>query len=234
MSRARAQGNDPKASLNDLSYFGQNPWNVPEVIANQILVDLEFQVQYFDESIENFIVYYLVKYLKNWPYTLNQSLNDSLDSTCEIYHRAREHRPMIDNLLSANEVPKVFGILPAVESAFDKSRINQETDAGGLWQFTPDTASLVDLRNPLDAVESTQKIVRLFKENYQLLRSWKYVLLAHNMPPSNLRTYAEQNYPFQEVLNEIPSETQCLYKRFVALTYVFYVIDQNPNKYCPA
>jgi len=90
----------------------------------------------------------------------------------------------IKEILREEDVPIEISILPHIESSFN-ANAKSRYGAVGIWQFTSRTGrsylrinQFVDERK--DPFASTRAIAKLFRSNYERLRSWPLAILAHN------------------------------------------------------
>ena len=192
-----------------------------------LLLEFDFRASDFDSDVENLIVYQLVKHLHA------KASSKEGKSTCEIYCDARGYLPGIYRRLDERRVPRAFAFIPAIESQFDPRAINRTSDAKGLWQWNGITLRHVRETmgislDPFDVQASNEVVARIFAENQRSLKSWPLTLLAHNAGVSRVAKAADPD-SLENTLADLSLETRCFYKRFVAWTYVFDFLEENPS-----
>ena len=183
---------------------------------NEIPIDINKQVQYEIDL-----------------YTKGRLRNHFIAS----YRRSGKYRPMIVEMLKAEDLPEELSWLPLVESGFRVKALSKAR-ALGLWQFIPSTGYKFGLnRNRyiderLDPEKSTKAAIRYLKELHNHFGDWSTVLAAYNCGEYRvLKVIRNQkiNYldNFWDLYARLPQETARYVPKFLAILHIV----QNLEKY---
>ncbi len=145
--------------------------------------------------------------------------------------RAYRYMPIIESILSANNIPDDFKYLAIAESGL--SNVVSSMGATGFWQFRKLAAkeqglvvnNEVDERYHLE--KSTKAACKYLKQLKEKFGTWSLAAAAYNMGPTGLKKQIErqkENSYFDLILN---SETNRYLFRILALKTIF----ENPTKY---
>lgn len=109
----------------------------------------------------------------------------------ESYVRSGRYLSHFQRIFKKYGIPSELTLLPHVESGFRKS-ISSHAGASGMWQFTRSTGRLfmrvdrtIDGRR--DPYISADAAARLFKRNYEDLKTWPLAITAYNHGATGMR-----------------------------------------------
>ncbi len=148
--------------------------------------------------------------------------------------------PMIEPVLTAEQMPNVLKHLTMVESAMHLKAASAKS-AVGLWQIRPATgrslglvvSPQVDQRR--DPVASSRAAVAYLKKLYQRYDDWYLAVAAYNYGIGNINkaiaraTAAESKVPtsFFELRPYLPAETRAYVPAFVAVVYLYHYQQEH-------
>ena len=150
-------------------------------------------------------------------------------TTERVIGRSLYYMPIFETALQRYGLPSELKYLPIVESALVPTA-RSRAGALGLWQFMPATAgdmgleinSLVDER--CDPLRASDAAARYLKALHDIYGDWGLTLAAYNYGPGNvnnaIRRSGTAKRDFWSIYNQLPSETQNYFPRFIAATYI--------------
>ncbi len=157
------------------------------------------------------------------------------DLTERMIGKSAWYYPMIEPVLTAEQIPDVLKHLTMVESAMHLKAASAKS-AVGLWQIRPATgvslglevSSQVDQRR--DPVASSRAAVAYLKELYERYGDWYLAVAAYNYGIGNINkaiaraTAAEKKTPltFFDLRKYLPAETRSYVPAFVAVVYLYH------------
>ncbi len=152
-------------------------------------------------------------------------------STILILKRTSKYFPIIEPILSKNNIPNDFKYLCVIESSL--SNVKSPAGAMGFWQFMKGTARDYGLtvNNQIDErrhlVKSTEAACKYLNDMYKRFGNWTLVAASYNVGYTGLKKrlnkQKEKNY-YNLVL---PEETQ----RYMYRILAFKKIIQSPEKF---
>jgi membrane-bound lytic murein transglycosylase D len=150
---------------------------------------------------------------------------DMKDSIQTSLIRSGKYKPLIDNVLTAEKLPKGLAYLPVIESAY-LPNLTSRVGAFGIWQFMPDTAREYGLRvdwwvdERADPERSTAAAARYLKDLHRMFDDWSLALAAYNCGPGRVRRTLQESgaTTFWELLDQglLPKETRGYVPTFFA------------------
>ncbi len=180
---------------------------------------------FYDENVRNYINLYAQR---------------KKDLTERMIGKSAWYYPMIEPVLTAEQMPDVLKHLTMVESAMHLKAASAKS-AVGLWQIRPATgvslglevSSQVDQRR--DPVASSRAAVVYLKKLYQRYGDWYLAIAAYNYGIGNVNkaiaraTAAEQKAPasFSELRPYLPTETRSYVPAFVAVVYLYHYQQEH-------
>ncbi len=147
--------------------------------------------------------------------------------------------PMMEKIFRERNLPLELTRVVFVESSFN-IHAGSKVGASGLWQIMPVVSKKFsyisesqDLRN--HPVYATQLAARIFKENYQILKSWPLAITAYNHGVGSLRKLTKKydsndiSYLIENVSakKSFGFASRSFYATYLAALYV----ERNANLY---
>jgi hypothetical protein len=135
--------------------------------------------------------------------------------------RATRYLPIIEKMLSENEMPDDLKYVAIAESAL-RPHVGSPKGAIGFWQFLASTGQKYGLRINADIDErrnifaSTLAAINYFKDLYQMLGSWTLAAAAFNMGELGLQT---------EIVSQKTNDYYQLYLPLETQRYIFRIIS---------
>ncbi len=115
-----------------------------------------------------------------------------------ITRRAKLYLPVIEKILKDNGIPKDLKYIMILESGCKSDVVTNEEDIG-FWQFRPITSKCVKLivndkvDERMHIEQSTYGFIRYIKDNYSVLGSWFWAVVAHNRGLGGTKKYIRNN-----------------------------------------
>ena len=149
--------------------------------------------------------------------------------------------PMMEKVFKEKNLPLELTRVVFVESSFN-IRAGSKVGASGLWQIMPLVSKKFkyiseaqDLRN--HPVYATQLAARIFKENYQILKSWPLAITAYNHGVGSLRKLTKKYHSndISFLIENVSAKksfgfaSRSFYATYLAALYV----ERNANLYFP-
>lgn len=155
----------------------------------------------------------------------------------QILRRGEPYLFHILNRLEQNGMPTELALLPVIESAFDPFATSP-AGAAGIWQFMPDTATHVGLRQDWwydgrrDFIASTEAALRYLERlNKRFHGDWLLALAAYNAGSARVQMAIRQNRESGRPADfwhlSLPAETQSYVPRLIALKRII----ASPDNY---
>ena len=154
----------------------------------------------------------------------------------KILQRVGQYRPMIEEVLREEGVPKDLIYLAAAESAFNPFAVSR-AGAKGIWQFMRGTGKLYGLKGDRwvderqDPVKSTQAAAKHLKDLYQQFGDWYLAMAAYDSGPLTVQRAIEKtgyaDYWTLRKLGALPRETENYVPIFIATA----LIAKDPKSY---
>jgi membrane-bound lytic murein transglycosylase D len=161
---------------------------------------------------------------------------DMKDSIQASLIRSGKYKPLIDQALAGEQLPKGLAYLPVIESAYLPT-LTSRAGAHGIWQFMPDTAREYGLRvdwwvdERADPERSTVAAAKYLKDLHRMFDDWALALAAYNCGPGRVkRTLNETGATtFWELLDQglLPKET----RGYVPTFFATLRIASDPETY---
>jgi hypothetical protein len=135
--------------------------------------------------------------------------------------RATRYLPIIEKMLSENEMPDDLKYVAIAESAL-RPHVGSPKGAIGFWQFLASTGQKYGLRINADIDErrnifaSTLAAINYFKDLYQMLGSWTLAAAAFNMGEFGLQT---------EIVSQKTNDYYQLYLPLETQRYIFRIVS---------
>ncbi|MGD9080334.1 MAG: transglycosylase SLT domain-containing protein [Desulfobacterales bacterium] len=135
--------------------------------------------------------------------------------------RTTRYLPIIEKMLSENEMPDDLKYVAIAESAL-RPHVGSSKGAIGFWQFLRSTGQKYGLRINAEIDErrnifaSTVAAINYFKELYQMLGSWTLAAAAYNMGELGLQT---------EIVSQKTNDYYQLYLPLETQRYIFRIIS---------
>ena len=135
--------------------------------------------------------------------------------------RTTRYMPIIEKMLSENEMPDDLKYVAIAESAL-RPHVGSSKGAIGFWQFLRSTGQKYGLRINAEIDErrnifaSTLAAINYFKELYQMLGSWTLSAAAFNMGELGLQT---------EIVSQKTNDYYQLYLPLETQRYIFRIIS---------
>jgi hypothetical protein len=135
--------------------------------------------------------------------------------------RTTRYMPIIEKMLSENEMPDDLKYVAIAESAL-RPHVGSSKGAIGFWQFLRSTGQKYGLRINAEIDErrnifaSTQAAINYFKALYQMLGSWTLAASAFNMGELGLQT---------EIVSQKTNDYYKLYLPLETQRYIFRIIS---------
>ena len=134
-----------------------------------------------------------------------------------IFDRSQPYLYYILDEVEKRHMPAELALLPFIESGYD-ARATSTSQAAGIWQFIPGTASRYKLRVDLakderrDVIASTAAALDYMEWLYKMFGDWHLVLASYNWGENSVQRAVERNRALgrsvaYEHLN-MPEETQ--------------------------
>jgi len=150
--------------------------------------------------------------------------------------RGQQYRPIVENILEENGLPKELFYLAMIESGF-VTHAKSRAKAVGVWQFIKGTGSRYGLaidsyvderRDPIRATEAAAKYLRGL---YEVFQSWELALAAYNCGEyrvlSAIMKGGTRDFWLLSEKNLLPRETQNYVPKFRASI----IVGENIEKY---
>ncbi len=93
----------------------------------------------------------------------HESLKIGWDRLLDIKNKKQSDLELISEIFKKNGVPKDLVFLALAESYWNKNAYNKGSQAGGPWQFIPDTAKRFNVKNVYEIRESTEAACKYLK-----------------------------------------------------------------------
>ena len=145
-------------------------------------------------------------------------------------YRVDLYMPLIEDILSTENVPMDFKYLPIQESALIAAATSR-SQAVGYWQFKEASGKEVGLtiNNRVDErmniVASSQAACKYLKRNNLYYNNWIIALLSYNMGFTGAKFYVNKHYPNQSLNNiktmHIDENTHWYIRKFLAHKIAF-------------
>ena len=135
--------------------------------------------------------------------------------------RTTRYMPIIEKMLSENEMPDDLKYVAVAESAL-RPHVGSPKGAIGFWQFLGSTGQKYGLRINSEIDErrnifaSTLAAINYFKDLYQMLGSWTLAAAAFNMGELGLQT---------EIVSQKTNDYYQLYLPLETQRYIFRIIS---------
>jgi hypothetical protein len=135
--------------------------------------------------------------------------------------RATRYLPIIEKMLSENEMPDDLKYVAVAESAL-RPHVGSPKGAIGFWQFLGSTGQKYGLKINAEIDErrnifaSTLAAINYFKDLYQMLGSWTLAAAAFNMGELGLQT---------EIVSQKTNDYYQLYLPLETQRYIFRIIS---------
>jgi len=135
--------------------------------------------------------------------------------------RTTRYMPIIEKMLSENEMPDDLKYVAIAESAL-RPHVGSSKGAVGFWQFLTSTGQKYGLRINAEIDErrnifaSTLAAVNYFKDLYQMLGSWTLAAAAFNMGELGLQT---------EIVSQKTNDYYQLYLPLETQRYIFRIVS---------
>ncbi len=105
--------------------------------------------------------------------------------------RSGRYLPAMEEIFARHGVPKELTRVAFVESMFQEVA-RSKVGAGGIWQIMPATGRRYlrmgsEMDERFDPLRAADAAARIFKENYQILRSWPIAITAYNHGVGGMR-----------------------------------------------
>lgn len=131
--------------------------------------------------------------------------------------------------VEAREMPSELALLPAVESAYDPLAYSHGR-AAGLWQFIPNTAKHLGLKNNWwfdarrDVPKSTAAALKYLNYLHRRFDNWLHALAAYNAGEGNvsaaIRRNKKKGLPTDFWSLKLPNETRAYVPKLLALAEI--------------
>ena len=152
-------------------------------------------------------------------------------NTMLYFKRANKFFPIIEPILSKNNIPNDFKYLALIESGLEN--VVSPAGASGFWQFMKGTAkdygmevnSEVDERYHLE--KSTQSACEYLQKSYNKFGSWTMAAAAYNVGMNGLSNRSEKQKSDNYYDLYLPNETSRYVFRILALKEIL----ENPTNY---
>ena len=164
--------------------------------------------------------------VKKWVEYFSQNRRDLFSSYMK---RGSQYRPMIEQILSDQGVPKELFYLALIESGF-KLNAYSKAHAVGPWQFIKGTGKRFGLRinryvdERRDPIRSTIAAAKYLKSLYAVFYSWDLALAAYNSGESRVMNaiikHSERNFWNLVKLKALPRETKNYVPKLIAAAIV--------------
>lgn len=162
------------------------------------------------------------------------------DLTERMIGKSTWYYPMIEPVLTAEQMPDVLKHLTMVESAMHLKAASHKS-AVGLWQIRPATGRSLGLEvspqvdQRRDPVASSRAAVVYLKKLYQRYGDWYLAVAAYNYGIGNVNkaiaraTAAQGKSPttFFELRPYLPAETRSYVPAFVAVVYLYHYQQEH-------
>jgi membrane-bound lytic murein transglycosylase D len=153
-----------------------------------------------------------------------------------VRERSNVHFPLIDNILTKNQIPKELKYLAVIESALNNKALSP-VGALGPWQFMEATGRDMGLTingsrdDRTDWFKSTTAAVKYLNLLYGRLNDWLLVIAAYNSGPTPVeRAIAiTGSHNFWDLKPYLPRETQGHVLAFVATATIFECLGKYIN-----
>ena len=135
--------------------------------------------------------------------------------------RTTRYMPIIEKMLSENEMPDDLKYVAIAESAL-RPHAGSSKGAIGFWQFLRSTGQKYGLRinakidQRRNIFASTQAAINYFKDLYQMLGSWTLAAAAFNMGELGLQT---------EIVSQKTNDYYQLYLPLETQRYIFRIVS---------
>lgn len=169
---------------------------------------------------------------------LQMGLKDRMREAIRLSGR---YLPMMEKIFKSKKLPLELTRIVFVESSFN-IHAGSKAGASGLWQIMPRVSKKFkyisdsqDLRNhPLYATELAAKI---FKENYQILKSWPLAITAYNHGVGSLKKIVKKykSNDIGELVENVSAKKSFGFasRNFYATYLAALHVERNANLYFP-
>ena len=179
-------------------------------------VPLASNAKYFGTQ-STYVNEYVQRYLKNHNKTLSV-----------VQERSLKYFPIIDQILTDNNVPVELKYLAVIESALNNKARSRVGAVGG-WQFMAATGRLMGLKitkrrdDRQDWHKSTQAAAKYLTLLYEDLDDWLLVIAAYNSGPRPVLRAIQRtgSTNFWDIKPYLPKETQNHVLAFIATATIF-------------
>lgn len=145
-----------------------------------------------------------------------------------LFSLLKYYEPIIEQSLTANNLPKELKLLPVICSAFNPNSANG-IGGEGFWHLNYPQAikygltvnELIDDRK--DFKKSTQAATRYIKDLHAMYNDWELTLTAYSsgVVTVNKLLIRHQAKTYKEIYPYLPEETKDLVQAFVAMNYIY-------------
>lgn len=189
------------------------------------MVPLAGQISYF-RGMNDYVIEFVRKYLA----THNRTL-------ATVDTRAKSKFPMIDNVLTKNNLPPQLKYLAVIESALNNKAVSP-VGAVGPWQFMESTGRLMGLTvngkrdDRTDWFKSTAAAAKYLNYLYAEMQDWLLVIASYNCGPTPVKRAIEKtgSRNFWDIKPYLPLETQGHVLAFIATASIF----ENMKHFIPS
>lgn len=189
------------------------------------MVPLAGQKSYF-RGMNDYVIEFVRKYLA----THNRTL-------ATVDTRAKSKFPMIDNVLTKNNLPPQLKYLAVIESALNNRAVSP-VGAVGPWQFMEGTGRLMGLTvngkrdDRTDWFKSTAAAAKYLNYLYAEMQDWLLVIASYNCGPTPVKRAIEKtgSRNFWDIKPYLPLETQGHVLAFIATASIF----ENMKHFIPS
>ncbi len=165
-----------------------------------------------------------------------KSFSNHPGATARVLQRGKPYLFHILNRVEQRGLPAELALVPFVESAFDPHAISP-VGAVGIWQFMPDTAAQLGLRQSWwydgrkDIIDATEAALDYLTQLHRCFGDWLLALAAYNAGSARVQRAIEQNRiegkPVDFWHLPLPEETRDYVPKLIALR----TIINNPAHY---
>ncbi|GAA4457181.1 lytic transglycosylase domain-containing protein [Rurimicrobium arvi] len=189
------------------------------------MVPLAGQKSYF-KGMNDYVIEFVRKYLASHNKTL-----------LTVDTRSKSKFPMIDNVLTKNNLPHQLKYLAVIESALNNRAVSP-VGAVGPWQFMEETGRLMGLTvngkrdDRTDWFKSTNAAAKYLNYLYAEMQDWLLVIASYNCGPTPVKRAIEKtgSHNFWEIKQYLPLETQGHVLAFIATASIF----ENMKHFIPS
>jgi hypothetical protein len=152
-------------------------------------------------------------------------------STLQLIRKSHRWFPLIDSVLTANNIPVDFRYIPLIES--NLSNVRSPAGAVGFWQLMKGTARDYGLEvdkevdERYDVKKSAEAACRYLQKSYSKLNNWTLVAASYNAGIKRITSLMEKqkSHNFYDLL--VPEETSRYIFRILAVKLIF----SHPEEY---